>query len=228
VVDGELTPPVFDHEGYLASIERCRSTFPDLRILTGVELGEPHWHRDRVAELLGTAAFTRVLASVHSAVIDAQVIDVCQRFLQQEPAQVYADYLTELETLVSSYHEFEVLAHVDYPLRYWPAGVARDPAPFEDQLRHVLELLSEAGKVLEVNTRVPLPPARCSRSTPACPCLPPSCGGGTTPAARPSRSPPTRIVPTWMAHGFAHMVALAEEVGFRRASDPLAYWVRAG
>ena len=40
--DGMLTPPLLDAEGYLASVERCRRQFPELRILTGVELGQPH------------------------------------------------------------------------------------------------------------------------------------------------------------------------------------------
>src|SRR5262249_45061414 len=31
----------------------CRDRFPSLRIITGVELGEPHWHSEVVAELHG-------------------------------------------------------------------------------------------------------------------------------------------------------------------------------
>jgi histidinol-phosphatase (PHP family) len=213
LVDGELSPPLFDHEGYLEMIERCRARFPQLRILTGVELGEPHWHREQMGELLATGAFTRVLASVHSAVIDGRYIDVCQRFEQQSPHVVYADYLAEVERLVTSYDGFEVLAHIDYPLRYWPAGMGRDPAPFEDQLRHVLGLLSEAGKVLEVNTRVPVPPVILRWWHEA--------GGAAISFASDAHRPEL------VAHGFAEAIDLAEATGFRRAEDPLAFWVRA-
>lgn len=211
IVDGELTPPMFDHEGYLASIDRCRARFPGLRILTGVELGEPHWHRDLVADLLGTGAFTRVLASVHSAVIDGRTIDVCQRFDRQQPARIYDDYLTELERLVTTYDDFEVLAHVDYPLRYWPGEP--DPTPFEGRLRHVLGLLSDAGKVLEVNTRVPLPAVILRWWHDA--------GGEAISFASDAHRPDL------VAKGFSDAVALAHAVGFRPARDPLAYWVRA-
>ena len=31
-----------DVEGYLADLARCREEFPDLRILSGIETGEPH------------------------------------------------------------------------------------------------------------------------------------------------------------------------------------------
>ena len=53
VTDGVLLPPAFDPAGYLASIERCRELFPGLRILSGLEVGEPHWHRDAAAESVG-------------------------------------------------------------------------------------------------------------------------------------------------------------------------------
>ena len=38
-----------DVDGYLDSIDRCRHEFTDLRILTGVEFGQPHLDR-RVAD----------------------------------------------------------------------------------------------------------------------------------------------------------------------------------
>ena len=41
--DGTLLPPSFDVAGYLESIEDCRTRFPALHILSGIELGEPHW-----------------------------------------------------------------------------------------------------------------------------------------------------------------------------------------
>ena len=44
--DGLLTPPEFDASGYLEAIERCRERFPSLRILSGLEMGEPHWHAE--------------------------------------------------------------------------------------------------------------------------------------------------------------------------------------
>ena len=37
-----MQPPPLDIVGYLDAIERCRHEFPDLRILTGVEFGQPH------------------------------------------------------------------------------------------------------------------------------------------------------------------------------------------
>ena len=50
-------PPELDQERYLASIGRCRDLFPSLRIISGVELGEPHWNAVPVAKLLGTGNY---------------------------------------------------------------------------------------------------------------------------------------------------------------------------
>src|SRR5919199_909765 len=68
--DGTLTPPDLDVDGYLACVERCRDRFPGLRILTGVELGEAHWHADGVARLLAGGGFERVLRSQPSLSLD--------------------------------------------------------------------------------------------------------------------------------------------------------------
>ena len=38
--DGTLSPPELDLSGYLECVQRCRDRFRELRILTGVELGE--------------------------------------------------------------------------------------------------------------------------------------------------------------------------------------------
>ena len=67
--DGLLVPPPLDLAGYRECLDRCRLRFPELRILSGVELGEPHWHRPVTDALLADGSFDRVLASVHSVTI---------------------------------------------------------------------------------------------------------------------------------------------------------------
>src|ERR1700754_1309084 len=60
-VDGWFTPRPLDVAGYLECVDRCRHPYPRLRIRTGVELSEPHWHPERVAALLARGDFDRVL-----------------------------------------------------------------------------------------------------------------------------------------------------------------------
>jgi histidinol-phosphatase (PHP family) len=39
----------------VAFTDHCRDKFPGLRILSGAELGEPHWHPDQVRAVLGSS-----------------------------------------------------------------------------------------------------------------------------------------------------------------------------
>lgn len=52
VSDGILTAPELDVDGYFECIERCRAKYPDLLILTGVEVGQPHLQAREVEALL--------------------------------------------------------------------------------------------------------------------------------------------------------------------------------
>jgi len=62
--DGRLAPPPFDAAAYLDEIDKCRERFPSLRILSGLELGEPHRHAAAAAAVLGGGPFDRVLGSL--------------------------------------------------------------------------------------------------------------------------------------------------------------------
>src|SRR5919202_4658470 len=142
--DGTVTPPPLDVDGYLACVERCRDRFPGLRILTGVELGEAHWHADGVARLLAGGGFERVLGSQHSLSLDGTMFDVADVFRELPASEVLRAYLAEVHRLVTSCDVFGVLAHIDYPLRYWPPDAGPfDPEAFEDEFRHVLHALAD-------------------------------------------------------------------------------------
>ena len=146
-----------DVEGYLASVARCRDRFPDLRVLTGIEAGEPHLFAGSIARVLGQAEFQRVLGSLHSVVEDGRLVAADSLFGTVPAVDVMRRYLGELLRLVKGSDAFEVLAHADFPRRYWPAGEGPyDEAEFEDEYRAVFRELAASGRVLEMNTRSPL------------------------------------------------------------------------
>jgi histidinol-phosphatase (PHP family) len=64
--DGTFLGEPLDVDGYLECLEGCRREFPELRILSGVELSEPHWHPAATADLLARGTFDRRLGSVHA------------------------------------------------------------------------------------------------------------------------------------------------------------------
>jgi histidinol-phosphatase (PHP family) len=154
---GHVEP--LDVEGYLECVERCRAKFPDLRIYTGLEAGEAHLFAGSLAAVLAAAPFERVLGSVHAVPDGGELAWVDMLHARYEPDEVAARYFAEVLRLVEGSAAFEVLAHVDYVRRSWPYHSYRDfrEADFEAEYREVFRALAGSGRVLEVNTRSPLP-----------------------------------------------------------------------
>jgi histidinol-phosphatase (PHP family) len=209
-----LIPPVFDAEGYLEAVERCRHLFPGLRIVTGVEFGEIHRYPAEAAALLDGNRFDRVLGSLHCVPVGDRFFEVGGLYAARPPEEVLRDYLAEVPALISGDDRFGVLAHIDYAIRYWPEGAARfDPHDFEDEFRHALRTLAVAGRTLEVNTRRrPMPEiVRWWREE----------GGATVSFGSDAHSP------DGLAHGFAEAAAMVEAHGFRAGRHPHDMWHRA-
>jgi histidinol-phosphatase (PHP family) len=214
VQDGPLRPTELDVSGYLATLEECRQAYPQLRIRSGVELSEPHWHVDEAAALLARGGFERVLASVHSARVGAGYADVSSRYDHQPPYDVVRDYLLEATAMVEGSGSFQVLAHIDFPVRYWPQTEAApyDPRRHEEEHRHLLRALVASDRVLEINTRVPLHPQVLAWWREE--------GGSAVTFASDAHRPDA------LAAGFAEAVRVARAAGFRPGSDPYELWVR--
>ena len=117
--DGVLTPPELDRSGYL---ERSRgaASCSQPRILSGLELGEPHWHAEACAKVLGAGRFDRVLGSLHCLPDGDGYAEPWGIYPHRDAAEVVREYLAEVATLVTDSDVFSVLAHIDYPVRFWP------------------------------------------------------------------------------------------------------------
>ncbi|MDH2445282.1 PHP domain-containing protein [Amnibacterium sp. CER49] len=157
--DGLLRPPPLDVDGYLESVERCRIRFPGLRILTGAELGEPHRNIDAARPLLDAGGFDRVLGSLHSIELEGEFVEPPTLFAALDPDEVLQRWFGELADLAGSPAPYDVLTHLDYPLRHRPV----DAPPFawsrhEAGVREALSRLAGSGRALELNTRLPLTP----------------------------------------------------------------------
>ena len=208
-----------DIGGYLNAVERCRARFPNLRILTGVELGEPHLYPKETAEILAAGPLDRVLGSIHSIRLDGELLDASQfrdRAGLDFPAAV-REYFRETLAMVESGQPFETLAHLDYPKRYWPAGVA--PYQEEDysgEIRAILKAAASTGRVLEVNT---------SRGHTLCPDITVvrwwrEVGGQAVQYGSDAHQPDK------VAEGFAIATQMVEAAGFKPSPDPTGHWRR--
>jgi histidinol-phosphatase (PHP family) len=145
-----------DVEAYAAELAECRERFPELRIWAGIEAGEPHLFAASIAAHLRTAPADRVLGSLHSLADDGRLVGVT-RLLWSDPAGTMRRYLGELVDMIESSDVFQVLAHCDFPRRYWPGGTQRYvEKDFEEEYRAVFRALASSGRALEVNTSSPL------------------------------------------------------------------------
>lgn len=149
----------FDPVGYAENIERCREMFPTLRIWSGIEAGEPHYFSASVARVLGAGVFDRVLGSLHGIAVDGRLEAINSAlFDRHDPRELMDRYLSDMVDLVGQSQVFGVLAHCDYPRRYWPVervGQYRE-ADFEEQYRTVFSALAPTERALEINTKSPL------------------------------------------------------------------------
>jgi histidinol-phosphatase (PHP family) len=145
-----------DVDGYRAELEECRERFPELRILSGVETGEPHLFAASIAAHLRNSPVDRVLGSLHSLTDQGRLVGVT-RLLWSDPDGTMRRYLGELLDMIETSDVFQVLAHCDFPRRYWPGGTHRYvEKDFEEEYRGVFRALASSGRALEVNTSSPL------------------------------------------------------------------------
>ena len=147
-----------DVAGYSADLARCRESFPGLRILSGIEAGEPHLFAG-MAATLAAGDFDRVLGSLH-AIDDHSTLESVDDalFRRFDPRDLMRRYFAEMLVLVANSSVFSVLSHCDYPRRYWPTQVAGPYAEteFEAEYRAVFRSLASSGRALEINARSPL------------------------------------------------------------------------
>jgi histidinol-phosphatase (PHP family) len=210
-VDGVLSPPELDLEGYHGSLQRCRDLFPSLKLLSGVELGQPHWHHDATRQLLGDGKFDVVLGSLHGLVVDGEFQEMPSLFGAMPANDVMAAYLEEVVSLIQDTDTFEVLAHVDYATRYWPTEVGCfDPARFEEEFRAVFRALADSDRALELNTEIPFRHEFLAWWV--------ECGGQALTFGSDAHEPDR------LAHDFGEAVKLAEAHGFRPGRDPSGFW----
>lgn len=201
-----------DVTGYLAAVEECRQRFPDLRILSGVEAGESHLFAASAGAVVRGNAFDRVLGSLHAVPYQGRLVAADALFGSMPDDEVMRYYLAEVLRLIEGSDMFQVLAHLDFPRRYWPGGphLYREEA-FEEEYRAVLRALAHTGRVLEINTKSPLASVELVRWWRA--------EGGTAVSFGSDAHAPQRV-----GSRFKLAVDIVESAGFRAGHDPCDFW----
>jgi histidinol-phosphatase (PHP family) len=203
---------LLDVPGYLATVQECRERYPDLRILTGAEIGEAHLWTASARAVVARAGFDRILGSLHAIPLDGKLRSTDEMFRRMSAGAAMRLYFAELLRLVEGSDIFGVLAHLDFPRRMWPRTAAPyQERAFEPEIRAVLRALAASGRILEVNTKSPLASPELLRWW--------RDAGGTAVSFGSDAHQPWRV-----GDRFKLAVDVVEAAGFRAGRDRFDFW----
>lgn len=212
--DGLVRLPPFDLDGYLDAVDRCRHAYPSLRIITGVEFGQPHLWGAQAAAVLDTGAIDRVNGSLHMLPFRAGTrSEPTTLYRYRSPGSVMDAYLDEVPRMVAGSDRFSVFTHIDYAVRSWPVVTAGpfDPRAFEERFRIAMRAIAASGRALEMNTR---------RLWPWIPQWWAESGGRAVTFGSDAHDAMS------IAAGFPEATAMVETYGFRPGRSPEEPWTR--
>lgn len=123
-----------------------------LRIWKGIELGQPHDHMERYRQVMARESFDLVIGSIHDLPEKENIYRMTYR-TQADCDRVFESYFEEMHRMIDGC-DFDILAHLDYPVRVMGGAFTRDPdlRCYEGLIRPILRKCAEKGIALEVNT----------------------------------------------------------------------------
>lgn len=133
----------YDQSAFFDEIKAAQDAFAGrLRILAGVEFSEPHLYPKEYEQTL-SQPYDYVIGAVHY--IDGMDPYFTEKMAYPLP-KMYERYWEEMERMVET-GGFQIVAHLDYPKRYYNACL------FEDQtVLRILQKACDKGMALEINT----------------------------------------------------------------------------
>ena len=124
-----------------------------LVVSSGVELGCPVRNLKAVNDVKKNN-FDFLVASCHQIKRRKRSLSHFDyRKAVNSPDLIFKRYLDDIIETVE-WNGFDVLAHLTYPLRYFPAEkmIDFDPLMFKEEFVHIFKTLASNGKALEINT----------------------------------------------------------------------------
>ena len=141
-----------DIERSVHDTARARAMYLDrIRVLTGIELGQPTQDTEAAKEALSLAHYDFVLGSLHNlrGEQDFYFLD----YTPESAEKLLDRYWSELLELAEQ-NLFDSLAHMDYPLRYiiGNGDIHITLEKYRDQIDAILRVLVRNDKAIEINT----------------------------------------------------------------------------
>jgi len=144
-------PPVYDD--WLAEIDRAREAFPQITLLTGIEIGDNPPHREEIyRELEGVPLDFRLL-SMH-LVDNVDAYDAAF-FEGRTRREAYASYARAKLECVLHFQDYDAVAHLGFCGKFAPYPKQECPLRWQDAPDHIdllLRHIAHNGRALEINT----------------------------------------------------------------------------
>jgi histidinol-phosphatase (PHP family) len=142
---------------YLEEIENCRKRFPELSILTGVEVGYEMGLEGKIVDFLARYRFDYVLGAIHCldhiAITSSAELDDFRKRLKPRGAQYIAGRYFDYVRAAAGSGLFDCLAHLDIWRKYISPELGDD---FERAIKplilQMVEVVAQSGVGLEINT----------------------------------------------------------------------------
>lgn len=130
----------FDVDAYFNELNQMRCRYSELELLAGIEFSEPHLFPSEF-KYMSNLPFDNVIASIHHC---KDSVFPAPRNLDVEQAS-YEYWNLMLETV--KFGEFQTLAHIDFPRRYFDYWIYN-----QSIIDEILKIMINKCIVLEINT----------------------------------------------------------------------------
>ncbi len=134
-------------------VSKVRSAFRGkILVLNGIELGQPVYDVEMANIIVNRFDYDQILGSVHN--LRGQEDFYFMKNLSIEKAEsLLKEYFNEIIELLK-WGNFDILAHLTYPLRYFysQSDIDIDLNEFKKQIDEILLLTARGEKALEINT----------------------------------------------------------------------------
>jgi len=136
--------PYYDPDGYWRELAAARESYPQLRLLSGMEFSEAHLFQPELAALK-SRGYDMVMGSCHVWYENVFISQIIERNLisMEESYRLYWEALLAMVRAGG----FQVLGHIDFPKRYY-----RQILHDEHKIREICRTAVEQGICLEINT----------------------------------------------------------------------------
>ena len=146
--------PSYDFEADRREIVMLREKYSGkLRVLYGIEAGQPQLYPAALKQMIETYSFEYVLGSIHNLkdVPDFAFLNFTE-MPQRQIESLFQRYLTEYDQMVNC-PGITAAAHLTYPLRYiHHYGRELELEPFYPQIEEIFRDMIRNGVMLEINT----------------------------------------------------------------------------